>query len=193
MTDKGPPTEKIVCGLEDAEDTGPEWSQPGRAVLSDPNRPPEPRTLRVLIMATPTEEQTMTDIKAKLDALEKRCNDATEGPWSTEKPSKDENGWPQGIIVAAVARGQAVYANPPGGSFPESDRRFIALARTAFPALVKMAREVERVRDQLYCARTGNLCGTDTWKVGTECQCTGCYQWLRLGDALSDALEGVEP
>lgn len=72
---------------------------------------------------------------------------ATPGPWTTEKPGMDAaTGFASGVIVAAVARGRGIYANPPGGSYPANDRRFIAAARMAVPAL---AAEVERLRDLL--------------------------------------------
>jgi hypothetical protein len=72
---------------------------------------------------------------------------ATPGPWTTQKPGMDSaTGFAGGVIVAAVARGQGIYANPPGGSYPENDRRFIAAARTAVPA---QAAVIRRLRDLL--------------------------------------------
>ena len=76
---------------------------------------------------------------------------ATEGPWTTERPGTDAlTGFTAGIIVAAVARGQGVYADPPRGSYPENDRAFIAASRTAVPALIskvkEQAAEIERLR-----------------------------------------------
>ena len=70
------------------------------------------------------------DTKALADA-------ATPGLWTTEKPGTDTDGWSQGVLVAAVARGQCVYAHPPGGSFPEADRHFIAAARVLVPGLAE--------------------------------------------------------
>lgn len=72
---------------------------------------------------------------------------ATPGPWSTEKPTRTPDGWPQGLIVAATARGQGVHANPPGGSFPEADRRFIAAANPA--RVLALLDELAKMREAL--------------------------------------------
>lgn len=70
----------------------------------------------------------------ELERLEKA---ATAAPWTTEKPERDPaTGFPRGMIIAATARGQGVYANPPGGSFPEPDRQLIAAMRNALPTLL---------------------------------------------------------
>lgn len=69
---------------------------------------------------------------------------ATPGPWTAEKPSRDREGWSNGIIIAAVARGQGVYANPPGGSFPAADQSHIA---TFDPPTVRaLLEEIVRLR-----------------------------------------------
>lgn len=39
----------------------------------------------------------------------------------------------------------------------------------------------DRDRSAPRCLVTGNLCGTDTWMVGRECQCTACQEWIRAG------------
>lgn len=70
------------------------------------------------------------------------CDAATPGPWATEKPPKDEDGWALGVPVAATARGQNVYASPPGGTYPESDRRLIAASRNALPALLEFEKRI---------------------------------------------------
>jgi hypothetical protein len=74
------------------------------------------------------------------------CEAATGGPWTIEKPAKDQDGWSHGVIVAAVARGQGVYANPPGGSFPYSDQKFIARSRARWPAALLVVQAVMRQR-----------------------------------------------
>lgn len=68
---------------------------------------------------------------------------STPGPWTADRPAKDADGWPAGVIVAAVARGQGIYADPPGGSYPESDRRWIIAAHNAFPALLDRIADLE--------------------------------------------------
>lgn len=32
----------------------------------------------------------------------------------------------------------------------------------------------------LRCERSGNPCGTDTWRVGSTCQCAPCRTWVAL-------------
>lgn len=81
-------------------------------------------------MAEPT-------IPAAVERLRKLHADSTPGEWTTQKPGVDAaTGFAKGIIVAAVGRGQAIYADPPGGSYPENDRRFIAGAHNLLPALL---------------------------------------------------------
>lgn len=84
--------------------------------------------------------------ESRLREIEERCGAATAGPWTTEKPKQNCGDWPSGVVIAAVARGQCVYADPPGGSYPEADRQYIAHARTDLPTL---AAEVRRLRGAL--------------------------------------------
>jgi hypothetical protein len=54
----------------------------------------------------------------------------TDAPWSTTKPTATEYlNWPDRVVVAATAPGQAVYAHAARGAFPESDRSGIAALR----------------------------------------------------------------
>lgn len=95
---------------------------------------------------------TVIITEQELAEIEARAAKATPGPWSTEKPPKDRDGWQLGTLVAAVARGQCVYAAPPGGSFPEADRRFIAHSREDVPSLCALARQhFELVRKLRLC------------------------------------------
>jgi hypothetical protein len=90
----------------------------------------------------------MTITDEKLTEIEQRAAKATPGPWTTAKPPADIDGWPTGSTIACVARGQCVYAYPPGGIFPENDRRFIAAAREDVPALCRQLREMrEKLRE----------------------------------------------
>ena len=41
---------------------------------------------------------------------------------------------------------------------------------------------------KLRCARTGNLCGTDTWPRDTECHCEPCQRWLGRRDGFAACL-----
>ena len=76
-----------------------------------------------------------------LDALDNVAKAATPGPWTTEKPKLDGDGWPIGVAVAATPGKQMIYANPHGGSYPAADCRFIA---TFDPPIVLAL--IERVR-----------------------------------------------
>lgn len=67
---------------------------------------------------------------------------ATPGPWRTDRTGKTVSGFTCDIVIAAVAPRQAIYCTPEGGTFPEADRRFIALAREAVPDLLA---EVDRL------------------------------------------------
>lgn len=79
--------------------------------------------------------------KIDLEGLEKFEKAATSGPWTCDKPGKDADGFSKGVAVAATYGRQMIYADPPGGSFPAADQRFIAAIRNAAPALIKAARE----------------------------------------------------
>ncbi|KKM14693.1 hypothetical protein LCGC14_1703600 [marine sediment metagenome] len=74
------------------------------------------------------------------------CEAATPGPWSVEPDGECP------VLVAAVAPGARVFADPPGGSYPYNDRLLIAEQRTAMPALLA---EVERLKRSL--AESGTL------------------------------------
>lgn len=79
---------------------------------------------------------------------------ATPPPWRTDLSGKTVSGFTCDVVVAAVARGQAVYCTPAGGTYPENDRRFIALAREAVPELLA---EVDRLEAALAHAETTRL------------------------------------
>jgi len=93
---------------------------------------------------------------ATLNEWQAVCDAATEGPWSTDKPPKDRDGWAQGVVVAATERGQCVYCSGEHGVAPEANRKFIALARTVVPHLIA---EVRRLRAErgIYCTGCGVL------------------------------------
>lgn len=92
-------------------------------------------------------------ILARVEEVEKRANAATPGPWADEKPPNSPDGWTTGVIIAAVMRGMGIYADPPGGSFPSADRKFIAHARTDIPTLAadirSLVAEVTMLREAL--------------------------------------------
>ncbi len=71
----------------------------------------------------------------KLEEIRAAAEAATEGPWTTEKHGKKHGAFSDQCIVAAVARGQGIYTPALKGTFPANDQKFIALARTAVPAL----------------------------------------------------------
>lgn len=90
------------------------------------------------------------------DALQKmreRCSKATEGPWLTVPTPKDADGWATCSVVAAVARGQNIYAQPSGGISPQNNLAFIAAARQDLPQLLDLvasqAAEIARLRGEL--------------------------------------------
>jgi len=79
----------------------------------------------------------------ELKEIDERADKATPGPWTTETPKKDEDGWTQGVSVASTGRGSIIYSLTEGGAFPYNDRYFIAHARTDIPALLAHIREQE--------------------------------------------------
>jgi len=89
------------------------------------------------------------DLSQTCAAVERLAAKATPGPWATTRAQRipDAHGavaFPPDVMICAVARGQGVYATPPGGSFPAADQDFIAYMRDAAPALVAALREAER-------------------------------------------------
>lgn len=102
----------------------------------------------------------MTD--EELVRIERLANNATPGPWTTEKPKANDDGWATGVVIAATYGGQGifakngkpartkptghVYADPPGGQMPAADQAFLAAGREAVPELIA---EVRRLRGEL--------------------------------------------
>ena len=101
---------------------------------------------------------------ATLNEWQAVCDAATEGPWSTDKPPKDRDGWAQGVVVAATERGQCVYCSGEHGVAPEANRKFIALARTVVPHLIA---EVRRLREPMPCGHPVTAVSSST--EGTNC------------------------
>ena len=79
----------------------------------------------------------MTDIRAQLDAMQARCDAATEGPWVEEDHTtaivvSGTEGYSSDGSARCVA--EVVYAQP--------DRDFIAAARADLPRLITAVRAV---------------------------------------------------
>lgn len=80
--------------------------------------------------------------KLDLEDLERKTRAATPGPWSTEKPPK-ENGWQLGVVIGATMAGR-VYAQPPGGQMPLADLEYIAaIGPDVALALIARIRELD--------------------------------------------------
>lgn len=79
-----------------------------------------------------------------LAKFEKLVSNATPGPWTTERPGRDAEGFPRGVRICS-AMYSAVYASPPGGQYPWADVQFIAAARIA---CVELIMEVRRLRTE---------------------------------------------
>lgn len=88
---------------------------------------------------------------------------ATPGPWRTDRTGKTVSGFTCDIVIAAVAPRQAIYCTPEGGTFPEADRRFIALSREAVPELLAQVDRLEAAladcRDNIQSAGEAMLDG----------------------------------
>lgn len=87
--------------------------------------------------------------RAYLDAVRKRCEAATAGPWvSLSLGVKAERAAAIGrTTVAATHNQERIYARVDGGTNPNSDARFIASARTDLPKLERIARLAEDYRE----------------------------------------------
>ena len=107
---------------------------------------------------------------------------ATKGPWVLEKPPKDDDGWSLGVIIAAVARGQCVYAIPDGGVAPEANRRFIAASRTRWPAALQHIAECHAVLKEIAAATKAG----DAVKVWNICRSKRIDRLLGGGTEGSD-------
>jgi hypothetical protein len=60
---------------------------------------------------------------SKLAALARA---STPGPWTTEKPPKDTDGWATGVVVAATSHTGRIYADGGKGTRPWADAAYIA-------------------------------------------------------------------
>lgn len=72
---------------------------------------------------------------------------ATPGPWSRKKPTEDDDGWSTDVAVAATPGRQAIYASPPGGSYPSADCDYIATFDP--PTAIALVTEVQELRASL--------------------------------------------
>jgi hypothetical protein len=100
-----------------------------------------------------------------LDAIRRRCEAATEGPWATYKSA---NGWHYMIPTVGVV--DSVFRQA------EADVRFIAHAREDVPALIA---EVERLRRSGGSSETEGATGVTACPVCSEdgtvlLRCQGC-------------------
>ncbi len=79
------------------------------------------------------------------------CNAATPGPWYREKTGATFKGFSTETVIADTATcctGNKIYASSSGGSYPDSDADFIALARDALPYWINRAQELEKALEQ---------------------------------------------
>ncbi len=80
----------------------------------------------------------------ELKAIENRCNKATPGPWTTERPGVcPETGFQKGITICNFGGRIGVFADPPGGSSPYNDSVFVAYARVDIPQLLEYIKKLE--------------------------------------------------
>ena len=81
----------------------------------------------------------------ELKAIENRCNKATPGPWTTDRPTKpsDPDEFSRWVAICGLGGRTGVFADPPGGQSPWNDAQFIAHAREDIPALLDYIKELE--------------------------------------------------
>jgi hypothetical protein len=92
----------------------------------------------------------MATILERLKELDKAANQPT---WTLMDGGKNIDGFNVSQVIAATSRGQCVYADPPGGVFPETNRQLIAAMRNALPLLLAVVEAAENLTDcNLTCA-----------------------------------------
>jgi hypothetical protein len=84
---------------------------------------------------------------SRIDAIRRREQQATTGPWLEEPTPPGPDGWASCTAIAAVPGGSRIYAVPQGGSYPFNDKRFIAAAREDVPWLLDLITELAMVAD----------------------------------------------
>lgn len=120
----------------------------------------------------------------KLSELRRLAKAATPGPWTTEKPSKDEDGWALESVVAWTPGRQGVYARAERGSYPAADCDYIAAAN---PATLLRLLEIAEAARLLRKTKWGHK----DWphQIMDPLPCDVAAAW----EGLDKALEGVEP
>ena len=91
------------------------------------------------------------DLTALLDAMQARCDAATEGPWVADggeisQSWKRPEPW-KPIVSTAVACMSYCYGGSAAGVEEEADAEFIAAARTDLPRLIAAVRAVLELAD----------------------------------------------
>lgn len=82
----------------------------------------------------------------ELNTIRERCEKATPGPWTTDRPTKpsDPDEFSRWVAICGLGGRTGVFADPPGGQFPWNDAQFIAHAREDIPALLDHIKDIER-------------------------------------------------
>jgi exonuclease SbcC len=135
------------------------------------------------------EEAARTELVERLQQIKERVSRATPGPWTLEKPTKDDDGWAQGVCIGGTMGGR-IYANPPGGQSPYNDAVFMAHARTDIPWLL------EQVESWIPCSERLPEFGTKCMVVwhGVTQDMTYWFRsdgWQPIGDDAAD-VAGVD-
>lgn len=81
----------------------------------------------------------------ELNTIRERCEKATPGPWTTDRPTKpsDPDEFSKWVAICGLGGRTGVFADPPGGQSPWNDAQFIAHAREDIPALLDYIKELE--------------------------------------------------
>jgi hypothetical protein len=136
----------------------------------------------------------MDSIKSKLDAVRAVEQGATEGPWAEGAVWDDKHKvTTQCVLTEPVDPNdteEICLSGDLGDQVKESENMtFIALSRTAVPALLDAVERQLKWMGTLCCDVTNNLCGRQRWK---PCQCEHCQTWRLHHEILHDALDGLE-
>lgn len=144
--------------------------------------------------------------------LERLSAERTQGEWRAEPTPKDEDGWSSCCGIAGVGGGKSgmIYATPPGGSFPASDKKVIAAAVNALPNLLADLRDLaamEKANRDASLADPAEDYGlpcpeyvesaTEHWEpsgpgVPDHCASCGCSYWEHRAVAYMNSLAAME-
>ena len=93
-----------------------------------------------------------------LNELDRLRAAATPGTWH-----RYQTGIGEFVCATAQGKGNAVYADTPGGTYPSADLHLIVALINAYPALAAELRALRKVRDEVQQRNLRYGCGCAMW------------------------------